>query len=72
MHVYFPNRFDIFLQMAMQDSNSEPNQEWKCDLQPMCPEALPSRYLFLSPRNEPLEPGYIFSGFGRLISAFSF
>jgi hypothetical protein len=40
--VYFPNRFDIFLQIAnhMRDSNSEPNQVWKWDLQPMWPEAL--------------------------------
>jgi hypothetical protein len=36
-NVVFPNRFDIFLQMAnhMRDSNSEPNQVWKWDLQPM-------------------------------------
>jgi hypothetical protein len=29
---------DIFLQMAnhLQDSNSEPNQVWKWDLQPIC------------------------------------
>jgi hypothetical protein len=34
---YFPNRFDIFLQMAnlMRDSNSEPNQVWRWDLQLM-------------------------------------
>ena len=38
MHVYFPNQFDIFLEMAMRDSNSEPNQVWKWDLQPMCPD----------------------------------
>jgi hypothetical protein len=50
---------DIFLQMAnhMRDSNSEPNQVWKWDLQSMWPEGLPSRLLFLSPRKEPLEPG---------------
>jgi hypothetical protein len=61
-NVYFPNRFDIFLQMAnhMRDSNSESNQVWKSwDLQPMWPEALRSRLSFLSPRKEPLEPGYI-------------
>jgi hypothetical protein len=42
-NVYFPNRFDIFLQMANQmwDSNSKPNQVWKWDLQSMWPEALP-------------------------------
>ena len=36
-NVCFPNRFDIFLQMAnhMRDSNSEPNQVWKWDLQSM-------------------------------------
>jgi hypothetical protein len=58
-NAHFPNRFDIFLQMAnhMRDSNSEPNQVWKWDLQPMWPEALPSRLSFLSPRKEHLEPG---------------
>ena len=56
MHVYFPNWFDIFLQMAMRDSNSEPNQVWKCDLQPTWPVG--SCLSFLSPRKEPLEPGY--------------
>jgi hypothetical protein len=30
----------------MRDSNSEPNQVWKWDLQPMRPEALPSRLSF--------------------------
>jgi hypothetical protein len=42
----------------MRDSNSEPNQVWKLDLQPMWPEAaLRSRLSFLLPRKEPLEPG---------------
>jgi hypothetical protein len=57
--VFFANWFDMFLQMAnhMWDSNSEPNQLSKSDLQSMWPEALPSRLSFLSPRKEPLEPG---------------
>jgi hypothetical protein len=49
-----------YMQMTnhMRDSNSEPNKVWKWDLQSMWPEALRSRLSFLSPRKEPLEPGY--------------
>jgi hypothetical protein len=43
----------------MRDSNFEPNQVWNWDLQPMWPEALLSGISFLSPRKEPLEPGFI-------------
>jgi hypothetical protein len=36
----------------MRYSNSEPNQVWKWDLQPMWPEALRSRLSFISPRKD--------------------
>ena len=34
----------------------------------MWPEALPSRLSFLSPRKEPLEPGYILDGKLKIVN----